>query len=322
MLKAWFAGLFVAAQLTAPADITQAHQELLRRSDVGSLTPESFVARLVLTRGSDGVPHTIEVWRSGETRTLVRFLDQAERGRFLLRRGRELWLLTPGAKNPVKLPSSYRLYGGVTLDEILGIRLARDFRIVAVDEGPAPDATVTFELRAIAPTPLFPEVRYAVDPRTGRPISAAYRVASGKVATTATFVTWSTTPVLHPSRVTIRDEIRKGAATDVAITTLRATAIPDAVFELSGGAARAQLDALAAAGGPAPVVFLRERLGPEAAEAEPLVRPLPDRPLDVRRQAPQRLGDVGVAAGRARDQDRRTHHSTQREVVVEEAEHR
>lgn len=243
MLKAWFAVLLVAAQVPAPAGVTSAHQELLRRSDVGSLTPESFVARLVLTRGSDSVPHAIEVWRSGETRTLVRFLDQAERGRFLLRRDRDLWLLTPGAKKPVKLPPSYRLYGGVTLDEILGIRLARDFRIAAVEDGQSAETTVTFELRATTPTPLFPEVRYAVDPRTARPLSAAYRVASGKVATTATFVAWSTMPVLHPSRVTIRDEVRKGAATDVAITSLRATAIPDAVFELSGSAARQALDA-------------------------------------------------------------------------------
>lgn len=275
MLKGWTLAGLVAAQLVS-APVTEAQRELLRRSDVSTLTPASFVARLSLAAGDGATPHGIDIWRSGTDRLLVRFLDGGERGRYLLRRGADLWLLTPLAKQPVKLPPSYRLYGGFTIDEILGIRLAEDYRIDSVAEPPDDPPRTVFELRAVSPSAIYPRVRYVVDRRSARPVTAAYALASGKVATTATFAAWSDEPVLHPSRLTIRDELRKGREGTVAITSLKAVAVPDAVFELDGHEARARL-----ASEPAPPPS-----GPELPETEPLEGPVPDRPFEFRRQLP------------------------------------
>lgn len=275
MLKVWAIAGLVAVQIASGA-ATEAQRELLRRSDVSTLTPPSFVARLVLTAGAEATPHAIDIWRSGTDRLLVRFLDGGERGRYLLRRGADLWLVTPLAKRPVKLPPSYRLYGGFTIDEILGIRLAADYHIDSVAEPPGDPPQTVFELRAAAPAAIYPRVRYVVDRRSGRPVTAAYALASGKVATTATFAAWSEVPVLHPSRLTIRDELRKGREGTVAITSLRAVDIPEAVFELDGHEARARL-----AGDPAPPPSR-----PDPAEAEPLEGPAPDRPFELRGQLP------------------------------------
>lgn len=276
MPYAWALAALLAMQ-PAPPPVDEAARDLLRRSDVSTLTPPSFVAHLELSAAEASTAHAIDIWRSGADRLLVRFLDRGERGRYLLRRGGDLWLLTPLAKKPVKLPPSYRIYGGFTIDEILGIRLTADYRIDSVSEAPGEPPQTVFELRATAPAAVYPRVRYVVDRRTARPVSASYALASGKVATVATFVSWSETPVLHPSRLTIRDELRKGREGTIAITSLRATAIPEAAFELDGHEARARL-----AGDAMPPPPSR----PDLAKAEPLEWTPVDRLLDLRRQFP------------------------------------
>ena len=120
------------AALALGGVLLQSPEELLRRSDVGGFPPSSFRARLVLKTQPQNASHEIEVWRSGESKTLIRLLDPKERGKYLLRLEGQLWLLSPSAKKPVHLSPSYRLYGGATLDEVLGLRLSRDYQIESV----------------------------------------------------------------------------------------------------------------------------------------------------------------------------------------------
>lgn len=246
--------LIAALVVVQAADVavTPAQRELLRRSDLSALAPDVFTARLVLT-GPDGVPHAVDVWRAGAERLLVRTSEADPAGatntgaaappkvRYLLRRGADLWLITPTAKAPVRLPSSYRLYGGVSIDEVLGVRLVAGYRIAGVQALDGPPAAVAFDLRAAAPGAVFPRVAYRVDAATGRPLQAAYGLPGGKTATVAVFDAWHTTPVLYPASMTLRDELRKGRTTAVTIDGLRAASVPDDVFELAGHAARARL---------------------------------------------------------------------------------
>lgn len=245
MGKLWVLAAVVALQPVG-VDVSPADRALLRASDLSALAPDVFTARLVLT-GPDGVAHAVDVWRAGAERLLVR-TSEAEPGaalapkvRYLLRRGADLWLLTPTARAPVRLPSSYRLYGGVSIDEVLGVRLVADYRIAGVERRPGPPATVDFDLRAAAPGAVFPRVTYRVDASTTRPLQAAYGLPGGKTATVATFDAWHTTPVLYPAAMTLRDELRKGRTTAVRISGLRAVTVPGEVFELTGDAARGQL---------------------------------------------------------------------------------
>lgn len=250
MGKIWMLAALLAVQ-PAGADVTPVERELLRRGDLSALAPEAFTARLVLT-GPDGVPHAVDVWRAGPDRLLVRTSEpearrQAEAAatapkvRYLLRRGVDLWLITPTAKAPVRLPASYRLYGGVSIDEVLGVRLVADYRIAGVQRLPGSPVAVEFDLRAAGAGAVFPRVAYRLDAATGRPLRAAYGLPGGKVATVATFDAWHVTPVLHPARMTLRDELRKGRTTAVTIDGLHAVSVADEVFALDGHAARARL---------------------------------------------------------------------------------
>jgi hypothetical protein len=218
-------------------------EDLLRRSDVGAFAPHSFRAQINLQEQPRGTRHEIEVWRSGEARTLLRFLDPKDRGKYLLRLDDQLWLIAPGAKEPVRMSPSYRLYGGATLDEVLGIRLAKEYVVAAAsEEKDAGGPIVVFDLRAKSDRLLFPQVRYVVRSATERPVRATYRLPSGRDATAVDFVEWNDQGLVYARRLVVRDLLRKGAQTEVDVIELEPRAVPDGLFDIRDGSARRTLE--------------------------------------------------------------------------------
>jgi hypothetical protein len=237
----------VLAALTLASVQLRSPDDLLRRSDVGAFAPSSFRAHLTLTNPAQHEPHEIEVWRSGEGRTLIRLLDPKERGKYLLRLDGEVWFIAPGAKKPIHLSPSYRLYGGATLDEVLGLRLARAYRVDSLSrEHDADGALAVLELRATSDGALFPQVRYVVREATERPVSATYRLRSGREATSVAFFNWNDRGPLYARKVIVKDLLRKGTITEVDIRDLQERAIPDGLFSLDDPSARRALENAAA----------------------------------------------------------------------------
>jgi hypothetical protein len=221
------------------ADQALSSEELLRRSDVGALAPESFRSRMRLTAG-DKPPLEVEVWRKGEARTLVRLLGPKERGKYLLRLGPVLWFLAPGAKKPVRLNPSYRLRGNATIDDVLGLQYARDYRVSSsadLDGG-----LVALELTARGPAAIYPALRYVVRPSTLRPVRAEYRVPSGKVVTIVEFEKWSAGPRPYASRLLVRDALHGGATTAVDVLEVEERPVPEGLFDLADPSARQRLE--------------------------------------------------------------------------------
>ena len=221
------------------ADLALSPEDLLRRSDVGALAPEAFRSRMRL-RAGDKTPLEVEVWRKGEAKTLVRLLGPKERGKYLLRVGSALWFLAPGARKPVRLNPSYRLRGSATLDDVLGLQYARDYRVRAA--APQEDGLVALDLVARAPGAVYPEVRYVVRRATLRPVRAEYRLASGKVATIVEFAEWSEGRRPHARRLLIRDALHGGATTEVEVLEVEERAVPDGLFDLADPTARQRLE--------------------------------------------------------------------------------
>jgi Outer membrane lipoprotein-sorting protein len=216
-------------------------QELLARSDLGALAPDSFRSRMRLSTTEPGRPPLeIEVWRRGEERTLVRFLGAKEQAKYLLRLGGALWFLAPGAKKPVRLGPAYRLRGA-TLDDVLGLRYARDYRVDgASDTG---EGRVALELVARAPGALYPTIRYVVRRDTLRPVRAEYRLPSGKVATVVEFAAWADGRPPHASRLIVRDALHGGAVTTVEVQEVEERAVPMGLFDLADPTERRRLEA-------------------------------------------------------------------------------
>jgi hypothetical protein len=230
----------VTVSLSAPVRPSDpALDDLLRRSDLGALAPFSFRSRMRLTAG-DKPPLDIEVWRKGESRTLVRLLGPREQGKYLLRLGSDLWFLAPGAKKPVRLGPAYRLRGSATLDDVLGRQYARDYRVegAADEEG----GLVALDLVARGPGVVYPAVRYVVRRATFKPVRAEYRLPSGKVATIVEFDQWSAGERPYARRLLVRDALHGGSTTSVDVLEVEERPVPDGLFDLADPAARRSLE--------------------------------------------------------------------------------
>jgi hypothetical protein len=268
------------------ADQALAPEELLRRTDLGALAPESFRSRLRLVAG-DKPPLDVEVWRKGETRTLVRLLGPKERGKYLLRLGSVLWFLAPGAKKPVRLNASYRLRGSATLDDVLGLQYARDYKVSSAAD--LEGGLVALELAARGPGAIYPAVRYVVRPSTLRPVRAEYRLPSGKVATIVEFAQWSAGGRPYASRLIVRDALHGGATTAVDVLEVEARTVPEGLFDLADPSARQRLEAEGGAAvssrGDAGRTTGEARAGSPTRFPWPAAAPPPPRPRPGRRFA-------------------------------------
>jgi hypothetical protein len=234
-LAAWLAAAAPAAGAAEP------HAELLRRSDISSLAPESFRARLLVTPDS-GQPQELEVWRAGESRTLVRFLAPKDRGKYLLRLEDALYFLSPRAKNAVKLDPAYRL-GAASLDEMLGTRYSRDYAIESSSE--AEDARgplVVLELKARTPRAPWGRVRYVVRRELQRPVRVDFLATSGKTTGSVEFLAWEEKGRLRPLRLRVRDALRPKRSADVAIEEVEERSVPSGLFDLTDPSERRKLE--------------------------------------------------------------------------------
>lgn len=231
------AALFLSLALAGSAFAAEPPETLLAASDLFARAPAEL--RLELEVGAEGAPERVplEIWRSGPERALVRFLDPRERGKFVLRLGAETYFLAPGASRPVKLGAAFRLQGGAALDELLGLALARDYRIAAVESA---GGVATFELEATSPTAAYPKVRWAVDAARRRPLRAELRTSAGRALRVIEFRGWLDEKKLVPGEVAIADLVRGGKL----VATFRAydpRPVPAALFALDDGTARAAL---------------------------------------------------------------------------------
>ena len=212
--------------------------EVLRRGDPGRLSPQAFRARLRLVRGDRA--QDVEVWHEGRSRTLVRLLAPKERGKFLLRREDALWLISPRTKRPTRLPTSYRLYGGASLDEVLGRFHAEDYEPAGPTEEGKEEETQILSLRLAARDPKspFPRVRLVVQAADYRALRVEYWLRSGKAASVVEFTEWEAG---RPRRLMVRDLLHPEASVTVDVLRLEERPIPPGLFDLEDGAARASL---------------------------------------------------------------------------------
>ena len=214
-------------------------EDLLRKSDLAAAAPQAFRAVLRVTAEKKAIE--LEVWRSGDNRTLVRFLGPKERGKYLVRQEDRLWFLSPGAKKPVKLAPSFKLKGSASLDDLLGIRYSRDYRIVTFrEEEDASGVLAIFDLRAKGRA-LYPHVRYLVRTASARPVRAEYKLASGKLASVVEFAEWDTTRPTRFKRLVFRDALRNGAVTEVELVEMEERTVPAGLFDLEDSSQRVRL---------------------------------------------------------------------------------
>jgi hypothetical protein len=238
------AALLVAALLQSPAAaaapaITAADRALLAASDPFARAPASSRSRLRI--GAGGKHMSVEIWRSGEN-GLVRFLDARERGKFLLRLPAGAYFISPGARQPIRLPPTHRLAGAVALDELFGVGIAGRYEAVGIARRDPAARVVEFELRADTPQAPYPRLRWVVDQGSRLPLRADFMLADGRVARVVEWKTWRDRATLQPRTLTVKDVLRRDPPAEVEVLDFATLDVPAGLFSLSDPAARAALD--------------------------------------------------------------------------------
>jgi len=210
---------------------------LLVASDPFTRLPGEVRALIVssLTGRPERVP--IELWRRGDDRALIRFLAPRDRGKYVVRRGDDSYLLTRTAR-PVKLAPALAPAAGAALDRILSLRPSRDFSILSAEEQAG---LVTFELEPKSPSPDTPSLRWVVDRRRRLPVRAELRSREGRLLRLVEFRRWSGSSPPAPLDLVAKDLLRGGPPLEVEILELEARAVPESLFDIEDGAARGEL---------------------------------------------------------------------------------
>ena len=232
-----------AIATTVPADAA----ELLSRSDVASRAPESF---RITPLHDPPEPMEVEVWRSGQSKSLVRFLGPKEKGKYLLRLDDAVWFLAPGARKPVKMSRAHRLRGGAALDDILGTRYGGDYLIErATETEEAGNHIVVLDLVARNVRSPYPRIRYSVSRATERPVRIEHLLPSGKTSSVVEFLEWEkgSRPVVR--RLVLTDRLRSDLRTEVTLLEMEERRVPDGLFDLKDSTERKKLEEMSSRAG-------------------------------------------------------------------------
>jgi len=234
----------LAAALAAPApaaEPTAADRALLAASNLFAAAPEQFRARVAIrTTGGDDRTE-LEIWRGGRDRLLVRPLAARQRGKLILQVGAERWLLAPGARQPVKLGAGFRLHGGISFEELLGIDIERGYRLLRTESA---GRIVTFHLEAESATAAATgtaAARWVVDRETRRPLRADLLLESGRVARVVEFRGFRPGSRPVPEVVVLKDVLRGTPPLEVELLAIEEREVPAALFDLADGGARERL---------------------------------------------------------------------------------
>lgn len=134
-----------------------------------------------------------DIYTKGRDRGLILFKGGKNSGRKVLTSGDRMWLLVPGASNPVPITANQRLLGGASIADVARLRFAEDY-IAAMR--PATEqvngrACRVFDLKAQSAKLAYPKVVLWMDEARKLPARVLFSLASGRDAKQVTFTKFS-----------------------------------------------------------------------------------------------------------------------------------
>jgi hypothetical protein len=210
---------------------------LARAERVRSAFPEGVLTIRVTLSGAEGgkpapAPMLLEVAvKAGKSR--LRFLEPGDAGKFVVISGGDTWLLLPKSRNPIRIPASHRVRGGLSASEISRLSFVDDYDAVMEREDDL-DGRRCAVLRLSARKGVavsYPVVRVWVDEKEALYRKAIFLLASGRTAKVAAFDAYRTAGgILVLDRMTITDALRPGT-TVVEYLEYDRRPVPDAWFD-------------------------------------------------------------------------------------------
>jgi outer membrane lipoprotein-sorting protein len=126
-----------------------------------------------------------DVYVKGRDKVLIVFRGGKNDGRKALTVGEKMWLLVPGAQNPVPITANQRLLGGASFGDVARIRFAEDYtaQLRPGIENVNNRACYVLHLTAVSPKAPYPKATLWIDAEgTKLPRRLLFQLPSGKPA--------------------------------------------------------------------------------------------------------------------------------------------
>jgi outer membrane lipoprotein-sorting protein len=181
----------VLATLLALAAAEPVAQWLANVDAARNAFPEAVIsARAVETEGDKVLGSAdFDVYTKGEDRGLIVFRGGKNSGRKILNVGDRMWLLVPGATNPVPITPNQRLAGGASVGDVARLRFARDYTATVREntEEIGGKRCRILDLAARSAKAPYPRVILWYDEAAKLPVRLRFSLPSGLPAKEVTF---------------------------------------------------------------------------------------------------------------------------------------
>lgn len=178
--------LLCAASLAAQGPETARAEEILARVDRLRHPWPAFTVELTVATEKASQRWRVAAREDGDAR--LDGLSDKEKGRAVLLRGDDMWLLLPGTKRPLKVTPQQRLLGSAAGGDVARTRFSEDYRAEGMAEASFEGRPCwCLDLVARRPALSARTVRLWVARNDGAPLRAEFHLASGKLARTADF---------------------------------------------------------------------------------------------------------------------------------------
>jgi outer membrane lipoprotein-sorting protein len=182
-----------------------------------------------------------DIYTKGRDRGLILFRGGKNSGRKVLTVGNRMWLLVPGASNPLPITANQRLMGGASMGDVARLRFAEDYEAKARPgtETVNGKATRVLDLTAKSPKAEYPKVVLWYDAAAKLPAKIVFILSSGREAKEVVFSKFTSS---HGKTIVSEMEIRDLLAGDRSTVTrlqyldYRPAKLDDKIFTTEGAA--------------------------------------------------------------------------------------
>lgn len=172
--------------LAALPGLAQSGEEILARVDRLRHPWPAFTMELTLNAPGASQRWKVTARDNGDAR--LDGLSAKEKGRAVLLKGDQMWLLLPGSKRPVRVTPQQRMMGPAAGGDVARTRFREDYSVQTLGEDTLEgQGCWRLDLAAKQPSISARQVILWVSREGNLPLKAEFRLASGKLARTARF---------------------------------------------------------------------------------------------------------------------------------------
>jgi outer membrane lipoprotein-sorting protein len=219
-----------------PANASADARSIVEKADMVRFPQGGFEVDVTVQTRNNGEPgerHVYRVLSKGNENTVVMVAEPAsERGQIMLMRGRDLWLFLPDVSQPVRLSVSQRLTGQVANGDLARANFVGDYTPTLLGtETIDGERYHVLELVAAGSGVTYSRVIYWVNQSNYFPYKAEFYSVSNRLLKTSQYESFrEMAGTLRPTRLVMRDALRKGEESILEYSNMKLRDLPDKIF--------------------------------------------------------------------------------------------